>query len=324
MSLTNLQVFSRERYSMMTEILTENIALFNAATQNGIVMRQATKDENQGSFNTSTFWKKATTVRRRNANTTTAIGTLAMVMDQAATVKVAAGTPQLIYTPGNMDWIAQQKEAEKFAAAEQLAQEMFSDMLSAGIKAALAALGQATTYTDISALAADAGKFNPQTASDATFKLGDQMSRLKCWLVNPLSYQQFINYGLTNTAKLFTWGNVNVTQDVQGRPIVISDLVPIIVGSPNKYQCLGLVDSGITLEANDDYSDADEVITGFEQIRYAFQAQWSFNLGIKGYTWDKTNGGSSPTDAALATATNWDQKATNVKDLAGLVIRTAI
>jgi hypothetical protein len=39
-------------------------------------------------------------------------------------------------------------------------------------------------------------------------------------------------------------------------------------------------------------------------------------------SWDKTNGGRSPTSAALAVGTNWDRTATSIKDLGGVVLRT--
>jgi hypothetical protein len=38
-----------------------------------------------------------------------------------------------------------------------------------------------------------------------------------------------------------------------------------------------------------------------------------------GYSWDTTNGGKSPTDAEIATGTNWDTYVTDVKNSAGVV-----
>ena len=43
---------------------------------------------------------------------------------------------------------------------------------------------------------------------------------------------------------------------------------------------------------------------------------------MKGYTWDKANGGKSPNDAALALSTNWDRTATSHKDTAGVKVTT--
>jgi hypothetical protein len=65
-----------------------------------------------------------------------------------------------------------------------------------------------------------------------------------------------------------------------------------------------------------------EITNGNENISRTWQAQWSFNLGLKGFAWDKTNGGKSPTTAALTTGTNWDKFATSNKDLPGVLVNT--
>ena len=40
-------------------------------------------------------------------------------------------------------------------------------------------------------------------------------------------------------------------------------------------------------------------------------------LKLKGYSWDVTNGGKSPTDAELAPATNWDKAVAENKHTLG-------
>jgi hypothetical protein len=49
------------------------------------------------------------------------------------------------------------------------------------------------------------------------------------------------------------------------------------------------------------------------------QVDYSFGLALKGYSWDSVNGGKSPTDAELATGTNWDKVATDIKHTAGVI-----
>lgn len=49
------------------------------------------------------------------------------------------------------------------------------------------------------------------------------------------------------------------------------------------------------------------------------QVDYTFGLSLKGYTWDESNGGKSPSDAALATGTNWDKVATSIKHTAGVL-----
>ena len=63
-----------------------------------------------------------------------------------------------------------------------------------------------------------------------------------------------------------------------------------------------------------------ETTNGQTRIETTFQADYSFGLAVKGYSWDETNGGASPSDAALGTGTNWDKVATSDKHTAGVMI----
>ena len=65
-----------------------------------------------------------------------------------------------------------------------------------------------------------------------------------------------------------------------------------------------------------------ETVTGNENIKKQWQGEYSFVMGLLGYAWDKTNGGSSPTDVAVGTGTNWDKIVTSDKDTAGVLLNT--
>ena len=43
-------------------------------------------------------------------------------------------------------------------------------------------------------------------------------------------------------------------------------------------------------------------------------------LALKGFAWDTANGGKSPTDAEIATGSNWDKVATSWKHTAGVMV----
>ena len=54
----------------------------------------------------------------------------------------------------------------------------------------------------------------------------------------------------------------------------------------------------------------------------AAKGEYAYNLSLKGFTWDVTNGGSNPTSAALSTGSNWDTATISHKDRAGVAINT--
>ena len=76
--------------------------------------------------------------------------------------------------------------------------------------------------------------------------------------------------------------------------------------TPDQDIVLGLVAGGLEVSNNNDLLTNMETNNGKERIETTWQADYSFNVKLKGYAWDIANGGSSPTDAALATGTNWD------------------
>ena len=57
-----------------------------------------------------------------------------------------------------------------------------------------------------------------------------------------------------------------------------------------------------------------------DTLRTTMQSEWSYNVGVKGFKWDVTNGGSAPVNSALFLGTNWDKTVTSNKALAGVVV----
>lgn len=165
-------------------------------------------------------------------------------------------------------------------------------------------------------------------AGQTTFNLaqslfGDAYQDILVWVMHSKPLFDIYGGALENAANLFTFGQVNIRQDGFGRAFVISDSPALVTASsPIIYNTLGLTSNALTVHEQDDFTDNLSTINGDENILRTYQAEWSYELGIKGFAWDKTNGGKAPNDAAIAVATNWDRFATSHKDLAGVLIRT--
>ena len=108
--------------------------------------------------------------------------------------------------------------------------------------------------------------------------------------------------------------------DILGKAIVVTDVPALrVTGTPNKQKVLTLVAGGIMVSDSGDLITNIETKNGQTRIETTMQSDYTFGLGIKGFTWDETNGGKSPTDAELATGTNWDKVKTSVKECAGVL-----
>ena len=316
MALSDLAVFSEYTYESMTEVLSQQVELFNAASQGGIILRS---NPIQGDFSDAAYWGLIDgLVRRRNAYGSGAVTpkTLEHLIDTM--VKVAAGTPPVNMPPSQFRWIQRNPEEGGAVYGQQLAKATMADMLNTGLMAYVAALtGEADVFEDISA--ADTS-FSSLLTGAAQF--GDRSNDLRAWFMHSKSMFEIFGVALANTEGLFTFGNVAVRQDGFGRAFVVSDSPSLInvTPDPDKYYIAGLTGGGIIVETNDDFDMNMETTNGDENIQRSVQSEWSYNLGIKGYAWDKTSGGKSPNDAALATANNWDRVATSHKDTAGVLL----
>jgi len=312
MSLSDLQVFSDFVYQSSTEMLDQQIALFNGATRGGITLRSGA---NTGDFSDEAHWKKISgLVRRRNAYGSGAVGAATMEHLLDTSVKVAAGTPPVNIDPGMLRWIQRSPEEAGVVIGQQMAGDTLQDMLNTALMVFTNGVGQVGAVVhdgtgsvgSLAALNQGAGKF------------GDQSQNIVAWVMHSKVMTDIYGTALANSERLFEFGNVNVMQDGFGRPLIQTDSPSLVTGLV--HHVCGLTPGALLVDQNNDFDSNVQTNNGDENIGRTYQAEWSYNVGLKGFRWDKANGGSSPNDTALGTATNWDRYATSDKDLAGVIV----
>lgn len=324
MALSDLAVYNEYAYSSYSEVLRQQVDLFNAATGGAIVLAAAA---NQGDFNETAFWGKVSggLVRRRNAYGSGAVAAKSLAHKEDVSVKVAAGTPPIEINPGQFRWIQRNPEEAGAVLGQQLAVDTIADMLNTSLGAVYAALAQVTAVIyDATANAAAADKLPTwNNLNNGQAKFGDASSQILAWVMHSTPMHKLYGSNLTNAEQLFNYGTVNVLRDPFGKLLIMTDSPSLfLAGTPNKYHILGLSAGAALIGQNNDFDANEETKNGSENIERTYQAEWSYNLSVKGFAWDKGNGGHSPTDAALLTASNWDRYATSEKDLAGVIVET--
>ena len=319
MALSDLAVYSEYAYDSFSEVLRQQIDLFNAATGGAIMLQAAA---HQGDFSDVAFFAKVTggLVRRRNAYGTGTVAEKVLKHLVDTSVKVAAGTPPVRLDPGQFRWIQQNPEVAGAAMGQQLAVDTLADMLNTGLGCGYSALaGVSEVVYDATATADKNPDWNNLNNAQALF--GDQSAQIAAWIMHSAPMHKLYGNNLTNAERLFTYGTVNVVRDPFGKLLVMTDSQNLVqAGQTPKYHILGLVPGAVLIGQNNDFDANEESKNGGENIVRTYQAEWSYNVGVKGFAWDKANGGKSPTDAALFTSTNWDKYATSHKDLAGVVL----
>ncbi len=317
MALSDLAVFSEYAYSTMTEMQDQQIGLFNGATRGGLVLQSG---NHQGDYSDEAMWAKISgLVRRRNAYGSGAVAEKVLEHLTDTSVKVAAGTPPVRIDPGMMKWIQRSPEEAGVVVGKQMAEDSIADMLNTAVLVYAAAIGQvANVVYDHSST----GTMSLIALNKGAAKFGDRAGAIVAWVMHSKSAFDIYGEALTNATRLFVFGNVRVIEDGFGRPLVVTDSPNLITaGTPDTYAALGLTPGAVLVSQNGDFTDNVETKNGDENIIRTYQAEWSYNVGIQGFAWDKTNGGKSPANAALGTATNWDRYATSDKDLAGVLVK---
>lgn len=319
MALSDLQIYSEYAYRTMTEVLDQKVELFNAAS-GGTIQLDSVK--NQGDYNDEVFFKKISggTVRRRNAYGSGAVGQKTITQGVDTSVKIAAGTYNLTFDPSDFKWIQMDPAAAGAAMGQQIAVDEMADMLNTTISAGYTAMSQVADIV-YDATADTPDTLTPTSMNKATALFGDRSSEIQAWVVHSKPMHDFYGNAISNDNRLFTYERINVIRDPFGRLFIVNDSPSLLTaGAPDVYHCLGLTSGAMICQKNGDFLDNWETKNGQENISTNYQAEWSYNLSIKGFSWDKTAGGPSPNDAAINTSTNWVQNVTSTRDLGGVIL----
>ena len=314
----DITVFNKQTYLTMTEVVAQDVEKFNQASGGALVLAAA---DNQGDFDIKASFKAISgLVRRRNAyDQSGTVAAAALQMLQNASVKVAGGTPPIVFEPQQYAWINQNPELAAAEIGTQLAKAQMQDMLNTAILATVAAIGGVAALNhDGTAAVASFSALNT-----AASKFGDRMMGIKAWICHSKVMSDLFANALTNGQSLFKYETVNVIQDPFGRIFVVTDAPALFIDdTTDNYLTVGLTEGGAVIQPNNDFNATMVDTTGYENIKRTYQAEWTYNVGVKGYTWDTTNGGKSPNDTALGTSTNWDKTASDNKDTAGVILKS--
>lgn len=319
MSLSAMKVYNDDIVGTTIELLGQKTDQFNAASGGAIVLSTASW---RGDFSRESFFNQIASAKRR-------VDRYAAITSQAATaltqgehvgVKVAGGFGPVLFEPAQMTWLNEDPASAIRAISEGFSDALLADQLNTAVGAAVAAVsGQTALVNDVSATAG----LSLNVLNNSHAKFGDQSQLLVTDIMTGAAYHTLVDKALTNVNRLFVAGNVMVV-DVLGKRYVISDIpalyeasTPNKAGTPNKTKVLSVVANGIIVDNASDIISNIDTSNGNTRIQTTWQADYSFGLKLKGYSWDVTKGGKSPLDAKLFTAANWGKAVAEDKHTLG-------
>lgn len=314
MALSNMKVFNAQVQSATIETLAQMVDKFNAASAGAI---QLTTQGFEGDYRYENFWGSIHAAQRRvdRYATNATQSSTALAQLQAIGVKVAGGFGPILWEPGQLAWVQKSPAEAVEVISRNLAEAILKDQLNTAIAASVAAIeAQSSAIFDTGA--------GPLTYADmnlAHAKFGDMSQLIVCNVMDGTQYHSLIGQNLTNTERLFVASGVQIV-DILGRRVVVTDAPALREsGTGADVKVLGLVQGAAVVYDGSSLITNIETSNGKERIETTMQADYDFGLALKGYAWNTSGGGKSPTDAELATGSNWTKVATSIKHTAGVL-----
>ena len=315
MSLTQMKVFNEYIMPATIETLGQMVEKFNGASNGAI---RLTTEGFTGDFLEESFFAAIHSAQRRVDRYAAQASAAATDLTQLkrSAVKIAGGFGPIRYEPSQMTWLEKPTTEGIEVASRNFAEALMKDQLNSAIAALVAAISaQAAATNDVSATAG----INYSTMNGAHAKFGDRSGDLVAQIMTGAVYHKLIGANLTNTPQLFQAQGVRVV-DILGKAVIVTDAPGLYVaGAPNKDFVLSLAPDAAIITDGADLISNIETKNGQTRIETTMQVDYTFGLALKGYTWDETNGGKSPTDAEIATGSNWDKVVSDIKFTAGVV-----
>lgn len=324
---SNFKVYQNELRGGIVETLTQASAML-AGGSNGAI--QLSTVSRRGDYSKESFFKNISSlVTRRDTTSVAAATALPLTMDEIISVKLNRKIGPVDQTYDSFAKIAMTMTPEEFSVllGGMVGKAMQVEMLNSALRACRAALRNqsAVTYD---------GGTDTITTDDLVAglaKMGDNASNIVAWVMHSKQYFDLIRHQIGTSANGDIVSGVVLQQAspaTLNRPVLVTDSDALTVaggsgsGAYTDYMCLGLAANGIVVENSEQERLVLDEVTGLENLVVRMQGEFAYNLGVKGFKWDITNGAANPNDAAVGTGSNWDPAVTSYKDYAGVVIET--
>ena len=320
MALSQMQVFNKYIMPATIETLAQMVQKFNQASNGAI---RLTTEGFDGDFLQESFFAAIHSAQRRVDRYAAQAPAQATDLSQVkhSSVKIAGGFGPIRFEPAQLTWLNKPTAEGIEVASRNFAEAMMADQLNTAIAALVAAISNNTDVTnDVSATAG----VSYIAMNEAHGKFGDHSGNLVAQVMNGTAYHKLIGLNLANAQNLFQSQNVLVV-NILGKPVVVTDAPALSSAAvtepaaPAKLKVLSLAEGAATVFDGSDIISNIETSNGQTRIETTLQVDYTFGLGLKGYTWDEGNGGKSPSDADIGTGSNWDKTASSNKHTAGVI-----
>lgn len=323
----DVKIYQPQFQGAFVETLQQNVDAFNAASRGAITFQTR---ELKGQYNYEAFFDEVSNIARRDPSAQSSSSATATKLTQDEFISV-----KLNRRNGPYEWNISAGKLAGFdparfslAVGEMSAVAVPKEMLDRALGAIEAKLDA------VSALEHDrtAGTIRTQDLATGLSKFGDAAGRVVLWVMHSKPYFDLLNEQITSTASVIAsdaFGNP-IYQGMPatlGRPVLVVDSASLInytdISSDMPvYSTLGLTARAAVLEMTElPVAVAEGPITGSDNLFIRWQAEYGYNLGLRGCAYN-TATGANPTNANVATGSNWTTKVADNKLLPGVIVKS--
>lgn len=310
----SLSVFNQKVISTTTQLVAEQLSVFNAASNGALVLGNG--QQIADFVEEVSIGLISGLVSARNpyapAGTDAHLKVLAQLLKNSVNLSGKVGP--FVMTTGMLEKISRSATEVAAAVSAQAAQGVIQFYLGAAVGALNSAIGgnSAAVYTQ-------PARVNPN-AADGSYVLnltdfpmaakafGDMQGLINTWVMDGATWSNFIGLAvIPNVEQLFNIGNINVMGDGLGRRFLVTDAIND-AGVTNSV--LGLVPQAAVITTSGVSMESGTRLGG-ENIERIMQGEFDFNLALKGYklkktVTDKFTGKVAPQPADVTKAGNWE------------------
>lgn len=313
-------IYNDQYQSGQVEVLAQNLNLFNAASRGALTL---TSSRLPGDYQKEAFFSMTSgLIARRDTTSVASVTDTALAQAELVSVKLNRRIGPVAQTLDAWRKLGKDPQLMSYVFGKQTQQAKLQNSIDISVAALVAGLGAASSGALVYDGTAATMKHSALVSGMA--KLGDAAQNIACFVMHSKAFfdlvQQTITdkvYGIANTV---VYGG---SPGTLGKPVVVIDSPSLVIDdTTDTYLTLGLVEGAARVVESEPEEIITQVVTGYANLYGRAQGEYAINLGLKGLTWDVTNGGVNPTDAAVATGSNWDMRAASIKDLPGVLIKT--
>ncbi len=320
----DFKVYNEQFHAGLWERIDQIFDRFNEATAGTI---RLVSESMRGDYEKEAFFKNVSDiVTHRDTTSTSDASTRKVEQDELISVKINRRVGPIDQSLDALKKIQSNQEEFSFMLGEMVAERKYQDILNTGVMGTQAALsGNALFVYDATGNSGDNAKATVENMVNGLSKLGDMGEKISCWVMHSKPFYDLtihqVTSQVTNIADRVIMGETPATLN---RPAVVSDIPALhdeISGADDEYWIIGLVQDGLVLTESEQSDMITEIVTGKDNLLFRMQGEHAYNIGVKGFAWDTSSGGSNPNDSAVGTSGNWNKMFESHKHCAGVAIK---